>query len=101
MFGRKAVTMARQSPTALWFSDLSTATDHEELWDRALVSGHGCFVRDAHGRDYLDARSALWNASLGYGNRRVIEAIRRQLDELPVTQIIRHNQPYRAALEYA
>lgn len=89
----------RQRP-ALWFSALSGGSD-DSFRDRALRSGQGCFVRDVSGRSYLDARSALWNAALGYGNRRIIEAMSRQLAELPVAQIIRHDQPTEAALSYA
>lgn len=99
--------MAAQEPTtgtherpALWFSAL-TAKDGGASPDRALVSGKGCFVRDVAGREYLDARAALWNAALGYSNERVQAAIVRQLQELPVAQIIRHDQPTQIALEYA
>ncbi|HEX6872093.1 MAG TPA: aminotransferase class III-fold pyridoxal phosphate-dependent enzyme [Micromonosporaceae bacterium] len=88
------------APPSLWFSGLSSETD-PALPDRAIVSGHGCVVRDAAGNEYLDARSALWNAALGYGNQRIIAAMTRQLSELPVGQIIRHDQPTRIALEYA
>jgi len=90
----------RSGRPALWFSALSGSSDRA-FADRALVAGHGCFVRDVAGREYLDARSALWNASLGYDNRRVIEAMTRQLSELPVAQIIRHDQPTQVALNYA
>jgi len=91
--------MTRQRP-ALWFSALS-ASDDSGFRDRALRSGQGCFVRDVSGREYLDARSALWNAALGYTNQRIIDAMSRQLRELPVAQIIRHDQPTEAALAYA
>lgn len=85
---------------ALWFSAL-TAQDGGAWADRALVSGNGCYVRDVSGREYLDARSALWSVALGYGNERIKEAITRQLDELPAAQIIRHDQPTKVALDYA
>ncbi|WP_433392220.1 aspartate aminotransferase family protein [Micromonospora sp. KLBMP9576] len=89
-----------QHRPALWFGALSGATD-EEHRHRALESGEGCFVRDVTGRRYLDARSALWNAALGYDNARVRAAIHRQLDALPVAQLIRHEQPTALALAYA
>ena len=64
-------------------------------------SGSGCYVEDSSGRRYLDARSGLWNASLGYGNRRIAAAMEEQLARLPTAQIIRHDQPTKIALDYA
>ncbi|MEH0935386.1 aminotransferase family protein [Micromonospora psammae] len=89
-----------QHRPALWFSALTSATDDDHR-HRALESGEGCFVRDGAGRRYLDARSALWNAALGYDNPRVRAAMHRQLDTLPVAQLIRHEQPTALALAYA
>src|SRR5438067_8422851 len=87
---------------ALWYSALTLADlDSDAVLDRAITHGSGCFVYDRSGRQYLDARSALWNAALGYGNQRIIDAIKAQLDRLPVAQIIRHDQPTQVALEYA
>jgi adenosylmethionine-8-amino-7-oxononanoate aminotransferase len=93
-------TAAPAGRPALWFGALSAASGSAHA-DHALVSGHGCFVRDVSGREYLDARSALWNASLGYSNGRIIAAIVRQLGALPVAQLIRHDQPAQVALTYA
>jgi adenosylmethionine-8-amino-7-oxononanoate aminotransferase len=87
---------------ALWYSaltQLDLASD--AVLDRALVQGNGCFLHDRSGRGYLDARSGLWNVTLGYGNQRIIAAIKDQLDRLPVAQIIRHDQPTEIALDYA
>jgi adenosylmethionine-8-amino-7-oxononanoate aminotransferase len=106
---REASSGARPGPDspapalpALWFSALTGEIGVTgDLRDRAIVAGQGCFVRDASGREYLDARSALWHAALGYSNHRVADAITRQLGILPVAQIIRHDQPTRLALDYA
>ncbi len=47
------------------------------------VSGHGLWVRDAEGRDYLDAVSGGAAVScLGHGEPRVVEAMRRQAETL-------------------
>ena len=43
------------------------------------VRGDGCYVFDAAGKKYLDARSAALNASLGYGRRDIIEVIAEQM----------------------
>jgi adenosylmethionine-8-amino-7-oxononanoate aminotransferase len=44
-----------------------------------MVAGEGCFVTDAAGRQYLDARACTLNAALGYGHPEVIDAITAQL----------------------
>jgi adenosylmethionine-8-amino-7-oxononanoate aminotransferase len=87
---------------ALWYSALTQSDlGSDAVLDRAVTEGHGCFVHDRSGRRYLDARSGLWNVSLGYGNRRIVEAMEAQLARLPAAQIIRHDQPTELALEYA
>jgi adenosylmethionine-8-amino-7-oxononanoate aminotransferase len=45
-----------------------------------LNSGDGVHVTDETGQTYLSANAALWNVSCGHGERRIVEAVRRQLD---------------------
>jgi adenosylmethionine-8-amino-7-oxononanoate aminotransferase len=45
---------------------------------RLLVSGHGCMVTDAEGREYLDALSGLWLVNVGHGRAAIAEAMARQ-----------------------
>jgi len=73
---------------------LQAATDH--LWmhaspwqalttcpdRRLLVSGHGCTVVDAHGREYLDALSGLWLVNVGHGRSAIAEAMAQQAKTL-------------------
>lgn len=47
------------------------------------VSGEGPFVVDAAGRRYLDASGGAAVSCLGHSERRVIGAIKAQLDQLP------------------
>jgi adenosylmethionine-8-amino-7-oxononanoate aminotransferase len=47
-----------------------------------MVAGEGCFVADASGRRYLDARACTLNAVLGYGHPAVIEAVTSQMSRL-------------------
>src|SRR3954463_16110698 len=47
-----------------------------------MARADGVFYWDVHGKRYLDAISGIYVASIGHNNRRVIEAIRRQLDTL-------------------
>ena len=48
-----------------------------------MCSGHGCYVTDTTGREYLDAVSGLWCASLGFSDERLIAAAERQMRQLP------------------
>jgi taurine--2-oxoglutarate transaminase len=47
-----------------------------------IVGGKDSHVWDAHGNRYLDFFSQTWNVNVGHGNLKVIEAIKRQADEL-------------------
>jgi len=50
-----------------------------------MVRGEGVYFWDARGKRYLDLISQLYNVHIGLGNKEIIGAIKRQLDELPYT----------------
>ncbi|MCD6727752.1 MAG: aspartate aminotransferase family protein [Solirubrobacteraceae bacterium] len=50
--------------------------------DLALVEGQGVRVRDADGREYIDAISAEWVLNLGFRHPEVRQAILEQLDTI-------------------
>ncbi len=39
------------------------------------TSGHGIYLQDSEGKEFIDAHSGQFCASLGHGNREVIKAI--------------------------
>src|SRR3954468_18183587 len=47
-----------------------------------MARADGVLYWDVQGKRYLDALSGIYVASVGHNNRRVIEAVRRQLDTL-------------------
>src|SRR3990172_1670351 len=47
-----------------------------------MVKGQGVYFWDASGKRYLDFNSQLMCVNIGHGDRRVIEAIQRQAEEL-------------------
>jgi len=47
-----------------------------------IVSGQGSVVRDANGRDYLDANASIWTNLHGHRHPKINAAIRRQLKEI-------------------
>lgn len=50
-----------------------------------IVGGDGAHVRMANGETWLDFASLSYQANLGHGNRRIGDAIKRQVDELLLT----------------
>ncbi len=54
-----------------------------------IERGEGIYLFDAAGRQYLDAMSSLWCATLGYSESRLIEAAREQMSRLPYSHTFR------------
>lgn len=59
-------------------TDLSCA-DPPEI----ITRGDGVWIVDADGRRYLEGVAGLWCATLGFSEHRLVEAARRQLQQLP------------------
>ncbi len=47
-----------------------------------MAKADGVYYWDVHGKRYLDALSGIYVVAVGHNNRRIIDAIRRQLDTL-------------------
>jgi adenosylmethionine-8-amino-7-oxononanoate aminotransferase len=47
-----------------------------------MAKAEGVFYWDVHGKRYWDALSGIYTVSVGHGNKRVIDAIKKQLDTL-------------------
>jgi adenosylmethionine-8-amino-7-oxononanoate aminotransferase len=59
--------------------------DQMAEWSRAplvMARADGVHYWDVHGKRYLDALSGIYVVSVGHNNRRVIDALHRQLDTL-------------------
>ncbi|MCP4137560.1 MAG: aspartate aminotransferase family protein [bacterium] len=50
--------------------------------DKMIVRGEGIYLYDSEGNKYIDCASATFNLNLGYSNKRVIDAVKKQSDEL-------------------
>jgi L-2,4-diaminobutyrate transaminase len=57
--------------------------DHLEAGPHVIVEGNGIRVRDADGREYLDAMAGLWCVNVGYGRRELCDAAAEQMRRLP------------------
>src|SRR5258706_8521821 len=47
-----------------------------------IVEGRGAALRDARGREYLDANASIWTNLHGHNHPRINSAIRRQLKKI-------------------
>ncbi|MDX2547620.1 aspartate aminotransferase family protein [Streptomyces sp. WI04-05B] len=66
-----------------------------------VVEGTGVRVRDQGGRWYLDARSALWNVTLGYDHPKLLAALHAQADQLPFGTLLSYGRPPAVSVEFA
>lgn len=65
------------------FTDLKA---HEEDGPFIIDRGSGVYVIDENGKTYIEGMSGLWCASLGFSERRLVDAAARQMAELPYNQ---------------
>lgn len=56
---------------------------HEKTGPHIITGGNGIYVTDDQGRDLIEGMAGLWCASLGFSEKRLVEAATRQLDTLP------------------
>lgn len=56
---------------------------HQETGPLVITRGHGVRVYDDSGRDYIEGMAGLWCTALGWGEARLAEAARRQMEALP------------------
>lgn len=61
-------------------------TDFKDLaqkGSRVMVRGEGIYVWDSENRRVLDGMSGLWCVNVGYGRKRIADAVYAQLQQLP------------------
>ena len=63
--------------------------------DLVVVSGKGARVTDAEGKTYLDFAAGIGVNGLGYGDREVVAAIRKQAARLLHASNLYYSQPVR------
>ena len=55
---------------------------NREIFAPNIVSSDNCYVIDEQGKKYLDFEAGIWCASLGHNNKRVNEAMTKQMGTL-------------------
>jgi len=63
---------------------------HRETGPVVMARGEGVYVFDDGGKRYLEGMAALWSASLGFSEKRLVAAATRQMEQLPYYQIFNH-----------
>lgn len=75
----------------------SQMKDYEELKPIVIDHGHGAYLYDINGKEYIDIISSWWCNLLGHTNKRINDAIKKQLDTLE--HVIFANLSHKPAIE--
>jgi 4-aminobutyrate--pyruvate transaminase len=69
--------------------------DHRAHGPQVIARGKGIYIYDDTGKEFLDAGAGLWSVSLGYGQKRLVDAAKRQMELLPYYHSFRNmsNEP--------
>lgn len=73
--------------------------DYEELNPIVIEKGEGVWLYDINGKKYLDCISSWWTNTLGHSNKRINEAIKKQIDS--IEHVIFANFSNKPAIELA
>ncbi len=58
---------------------------HHKRGPMVFAEGNGMWLKDAHGKEYLDCQAGLANCNLGHGNAEVAQAAYEQMRQLQFT----------------
>jgi 4-aminobutyrate--pyruvate transaminase len=56
---------------------------HKLVGPTVIARGEGVYVYDDGGKRYLEAMAGLWSTSLGFSEKRLVQAAVRQMEQLP------------------
>ena len=63
---------------------------HEEKGPLIITRGEGIYVWDGDGKQYIEGLAGLWCVSLGFNEKRLVQAATRQLETLPYSHTFAH-----------
>ena len=72
------------------FHPYSNARKIEDLGPMVIEKGKGIKVWDDQGNEYIEAMSGLWSVAVGFGEDRLVEAAKKQLETLPYYHSFTH-----------
>jgi 4-aminobutyrate--pyruvate transaminase len=79
----KALTAAGESDKRHHLHPYTQLRELEQDGPLVIVRGEGVQVFDEHGKSYIEGMAGLWCASLGFSEKRLVEAAMRQMSVLP------------------
>ena len=87
-----SVQLAQSDHCHLWhpFTQQQEWCSEEPL---IIVSGQGVYLRDSHGRDYIDGNSSIWTNIHGHSHPHIVAAIQRQAAQLDHTSFLGTTHP--------
>ncbi|MDB6454113.1 aspartate aminotransferase family protein [Falsirhodobacter sp. 20TX0035] len=62
---------------------VTNARAHEKTGPLVIARGEGIYVYDDAGKDYIEGLAGLWSVGLGFSEKRLVDAAKKQLDVLP------------------
>jgi putrescine aminotransferase len=80
---RPSLQELRQKDRAHHIHPFTNHTDMHREGTRVIKSGDGCHVIDGEGCRLLDGLAGLWCVNVGYNCAAIVEAVHRQMEELP------------------
>ena len=66
-----------------FFHPYTALRTHAESGPIVVERGHGIFIRDSRGNEYIDGLAGLWCVNVGYGREEIAAAIYRHVQKLP------------------
>ena len=63
---------------------------HDTRGPVVMTRGDGCYVEDENGNRYLEGMSGLWCTSLGFSEKRLVDAAMAQFSALPYYHLFNH-----------
>ncbi|MEM7224961.1 MAG: aspartate aminotransferase family protein [Pseudomonadota bacterium] len=68
----------------------TNARKHEAEGPLVITGGHGIYVTDEQGQDYIEGLAGLWSTSLGFNEERLVAAATAQMKRLPTYHVFTH-----------
>jgi 4-aminobutyrate--pyruvate transaminase len=56
---------------------------YEKTGGLVIESGDGIYVTDSSGKTYIEGMAGLWSVALGFGEQRLVDAAKAQMEKLP------------------
>ncbi|HEY5210475.1 MAG TPA: aspartate aminotransferase family protein [Stellaceae bacterium] len=91
---------AAQRDIAAQLHPYTNLAKHETDGPLIIARGQGVHVWDDQGKEYIEGLAGLWCVSLGYGEKRLIEAAKAQMEKLAYYHLF-NSKSHETAIELA